>query len=43
MKIATKQKIEVKVETKKDSSQSPKNVAVTYIPALCKSCGNKKN
>ena len=42
MKITTKQKIEVKVESKKETSQSPKSVELNYTQTPCKSCGDKK-
>jgi hypothetical protein len=41
MKIATKQKIDVKTNTK--SEIKPKSVVPDYTPTPCKSCGNKKN
>ena len=43
MKIATKQKIDINVQIKKETLQTNKNVAVNYTPTPCKSCGNKKN
>jgi|APCry1669189665_1035243.scaffolds.fasta_scaffold28253_1 hypothetical protein len=43
MKIATKQKIEVKVDIKKETLQTTKNVVINQNSTACKSCGNKKN